>query len=106
MEAGALAGALTSTPTLVAAQDAVNAGLTSTGGLTTEQGLGNLSSAYAITYVFGLAGLVIFMGFMPKLFRMNLAEEAQAYATQGGSAGRGVEEAGDGRIEGQVGDAV
>jgi len=93
MEAGALAGALTSTPTLVAAQDAVNAGLTSTGGLTTEQVLGNLSSTYAITYVFGLAGLVIFMGFMPKLFRLNLAEEAQVYATQGGSAGRGVEEA-------------
>ncbi len=93
MEAGALAGALTSTPTLVAAQDAVNAGLTSTGGLTTEQVLGNLSSTYAITYVFGLAGLVIFMGFMPKLFRVNLAEEAQVYESQSGSAGSGVEKA-------------
>ena len=93
MEAGALAGALTSTPTLVAARDAVSAGLTSTGDLTREQVLGNLSSSYAITYVFGLAGLVIFMGLMPKLFRLNLAEEAQAYESQAGSGGGGVERA-------------
>ncbi len=93
MEAGALAGALTSTPTLVAAQDAVSAGLKSTGDLTTQQVLGNLSSSYAITYVFGLAGLVIFMGLMPKLFRLNLAEEAKAYESQAGSGGGGVERA-------------
>jgi putative transport protein len=42
MDAGALAGALTSTPTLVAAQDAVRAGLKDTGGLTSEQVLSNL----------------------------------------------------------------
>ena len=85
MNAGALAGALTSTPTLVAAQDAVAAGLKSTAGVPAEQVLGNISSAYAITYVFGLAGLIIFISVVPKLFRLDVPAEAQAYESEGGA---------------------
>jgi putative transport protein len=89
MDAGALAGALTSTPSLVAAQDAVRAGLKSTGGLTSSEVVGNLSSAYAVTYVFGLAGLVTFMALMPKLFRVDLAGEAKEYESDGGAGKTG-----------------
>ncbi|MCK5407657.1 MAG: hypothetical protein KAJ37_09390, partial [Candidatus Krumholzibacteria bacterium] len=85
MNAGALAGALTSTPTLVAAQDAVAAGLKSTAGVPAEQVLGNISSAYAITYVFGLAGLIVFISVVPKLFRLDVPAEAQAYESEGGA---------------------
>jgi putative transport protein len=86
MNAGALAGALTSTPTLVAAQDAVTAGLKSTtAAVPTGQVLGNISAAYAVTYVFGLAGLIIFMSVVPKLFRLDVPAEAQAYESEGGA---------------------
>jgi putative transport protein len=82
--AGLLAGALTSTPTLVAAQDALSQGLTLPEGFSQAEVLENISSAYAITYVFGLAGLVIFVSLMPRLFRIDIAEEARRLGeTQG-----------------------
>lgn len=89
MDAGALAGALTSTPTLVAAQDAVRAGLKDTGGLTASQVMNNLSSAYAVTYVFGLAGLVTFVALMPKMFRVDMATEAKEYESESGTGSAG-----------------
>jgi putative transport protein len=81
VSAGILGGALTSTPTIVAAQDAVAQGLELPAGITNEEVLGNISSAYAITYVFGLVGLILFIGFFPRLVRLNLAEEAQKLGT-------------------------
>lgn len=75
MSAGLLAGALTSTPTLVAAQDAVAQGVEA-GGLPAAEVLANISSSYAITYVFGMGGLVLFIAFMPRLFGIDLAAEA------------------------------
>jgi putative transport protein len=84
MDAGAMAGALTSTPTLVAAQDAVNAGLKTTAGLTRTVVINNIASSYAITYIFGLAGLVAFIAIMPKLFRIDVAGEAKEYGSAGG----------------------
>ena len=80
--AGVLAGGLTSTPSLVAAQDALRE--LGSG----SQALDNLASAYAITYVFGMAGLVMFIALVPRLMRIDLAEEAQDYAS-GQSASTG-----------------
>lgn len=73
---GLLAGALTSTPTLVAARDAVIQGFPIAKGLTQQEVLSNLSATYAITYVFGMAGLIIFIGFMPKIFRIDIQAES------------------------------
>ena len=77
---GLLAGALTSTPTLVAAKDALAQGITISEGLTQQDVLANLSASYAITYVFGMAGLIIFISLIPKMFRIDLQEEAQLLA--------------------------
>jgi putative transport protein len=56
--AGLLAGALTSTPTLVAAQDAAAQGLSLPAGISADRVLDNISAAYAITYLFGMGGLI------------------------------------------------
>ncbi|MBW1685793.1 MAG: hypothetical protein JRS35_12125 [Deltaproteobacteria bacterium] len=84
ISAGLLAGGLTSTPTLVAARDAVGQGLLLPSGISEEEVLNNISAAYAITYVFGLAGLVLAISFIPKLFAIDVAEEAQTLAKQRG----------------------
>ena len=57
--AGLLAGALTSTPTLAGAHDAISSGLASLPeGMTAIQASRNVSVAYAITYIFGTIGLI------------------------------------------------
>ena len=75
--AGMLAGGLTSTPTLVAAQDALAQGLALPQGMSEADVLGNMSAAYAITYVFGLGGLVVVTSLIPRLFGIDLNEEAR-----------------------------
>ncbi len=77
---GMLAGALTSTPTLVAATDALNQGIAISDGLTPQQVVDNLSAAYAITYVFGLGGLILFISFMPNIFRIDIETDARQLA--------------------------
>jgi putative transport protein len=79
MAAGILGGALTSTPTLVAAQDAIHSGTVSLVGVSTTEALSNMSSAYAITYVFGMAGLILFLSFLPRLLRLDVVAEAREY---------------------------
>ncbi len=77
ISAGMMAGSLTSTPTLAAADDAVrSAEYTAPEGFSVEQVRTNITTSYAITYIFGLVGLILVIGFLPKLFRINLAEEA------------------------------
>ncbi|MGD9280339.1 MAG: TrkA C-terminal domain-containing protein [Desulfobacterales bacterium] len=73
---GILAGALTSTPTLVAARDALDQGVRIAGGLTQQGVVANLSASYAITYVFGLSGLILFINFIPAIFRIDLVKKA------------------------------
>ena len=83
--AGILAGSLTSTPTLVGAQNAVDAGIANlTDGTTSSQALQNISVGYAITYVFGTIGLIIIVKFVPRLLRLDLPKEAKAYAKEKG----------------------
>ena len=77
--AGILGGALTSTPTLVAAQDAIQQGAAIPDGLTAAEAVGNMTSAYAITYVFGMAGLILVISFLPRTLGIDVAAEAQDY---------------------------
>jgi len=52
-----------------------------------EVAMDNLTSAYAITYVFGLAGLVLFIALVPRILRIRVADEAQEYAADGDAGG-------------------
>ena len=75
--AGALAGGLTSSPTLAAAQQGVITGAVSLPeGYSAEQILGNISAGYAITYLFGLVGLITIMRALPRAVGIDLTVEA------------------------------
>jgi putative transport protein len=77
LSAGLLGGALTTTPTLAAAQDAVRSGLVAIpAGTTTDQLLTNIGAGYALTYLFGLIGLILAIRLMPKFLGIDLAAEA------------------------------
>ena len=80
MSAGLLAGGLTSSPTLAAAQDAVHAGSVNIPeGWTVDQVVDNISMGYALTYIFGLVGLIIMIKFLPKSLGIDPAKEAEAF---------------------------
>jgi putative transport protein len=75
LAAGMLAGALTSTPTLVGAQDAV----AQMPGLTEEERqliISQMSAGYAMTYVVGLLGLLAVLRYLPVLAHFDPREEA------------------------------
>lgn len=75
--AGVLAGGLTSTPTLAAADVVVqNAGYSVPIGMSVDQVRGNVTAAYAITYVFGLVGLILIVRLLPGWLGIDLAAEA------------------------------
>jgi putative transport protein len=77
VSAGLLAGGLTSSPTLAAAQDAVRSGTVAIpAGMESEAVVNNIATAYAITYIFGLTGLITILKYMPRILGLNMAEEA------------------------------
>ena len=81
--AGVLAGGLTSTPTLAAAQDALASGLaTIPSGNSPSTVEANLTVAYAVTYIFGLIGLILFLQIAPKIFGFDLHNESVTYANK------------------------
>ncbi len=83
--AGILAGALTSTPTLVGAQNALDAGIAVVGpGLTAEILRQHISVGYAITYVFGTIGLILIVKFAPGVLRIDLVGASRQYAQEKG----------------------
>ncbi len=85
LNAGLLAGALTSTPTLAGAQDAINSGLASLPEtITASAAIDNIGAAYAITYIFGTIGLIIFINYFPTLFKIDLVKSAKEYAVEHG----------------------
>jgi putative transport protein len=85
MNAGLLAGALTSTPTLAGAEDAIRSGLaTLPSGMAAEEASRNISVAYALTYIFGTVGLIVFIRYLPIILRIDLPEEAQRLAQERG----------------------
>jgi putative transport protein len=76
--AGLLAGGLTSSPTLAAAQEAIRGGsVTPPEGWSADAVIGNISTGYAITYIFGLAGLIAIIKLLPNLLGIDLAEQAK-----------------------------
>lgn len=87
--AGVLAGSLTSTPTLAAAQDAVASGLARIpAGLTAGQVESNIAVGYAVTYVFGLIGLIVFLQLVPRLMGFSLQEESRRYSSRKKRSGK------------------
>ena len=77
--AGILAGGLTSSPTLAAAQEAIRSGqVAPPSGITADEMIGNVATGYAITYIFGLAGLIAIIKLLPQVIGMDLAAEARA----------------------------
>ncbi len=77
MAAGMLAGALTSTPTLVAAQDAIQAGLADLpSGVKPQTALRNLSVSYALTYGFGTIGVMLLIRLLPRFTKLDLQQQA------------------------------
>lgn len=88
--AGLLAGSLTSTPTLVGAQNAVSSGMVSIpAGGSADQVVQNIGVAYAITYVFGTVGLLALVKLVPAVLRVDLAAEAAKFARERGFGGKG-----------------
>jgi len=76
--AGLLAGGLTSSPTLAAAQDALRTGqVTPPEGVTADEMIGNVATGYAITYIFGLAGLIAVIKLLPPMLGIDLAKQAK-----------------------------
>ena len=87
MTAGMLAGSLTSTPTLAGAQDAIVSGLVNLPeGMSAETATSNISIAYAITYIFGTVGMIVFIRYFPKLIRLDLPQSAKDLAKERGLA--------------------
>jgi putative transport protein len=83
MSAGLLAGGLTSSPTLAAAQDTVFAAKESfPDGLDKEAILTNIATGYALTYIFGLVGLIVMIKQLPKLVGIDLTKEAKKFQSQ------------------------
>ncbi|MBG6144819.1 TrkA C-terminal domain-containing protein [Roseibium album] len=91
--AGLMAGSLTSTPTLVGAQNAVSSGLVSLPtGETANSLIESISVAYAITYIFGTVGLLLVVKLLPNLLRTDLAAAAETFASERGFKAENVEE--------------
>ena len=83
--AGLLAGALTSTPTLAGAQDALNSSLSDfPAGMDATTAAGNIGVAYAITYIFGTIGLIVVIRFLPRILGLDLPAEARKLAKERG----------------------
>jgi putative transport protein len=88
--AGLLAGGLTSSPTLAAAQEGVrNGNVLLPAGVSADQAIDNIVTGYAITYIFGLTGLIIIIKVLPRVLGMDLvraAREVVASDEQGSGA--------------------
>lgn len=78
--AGLLAGAMTQSSIIGTAEDAItNLSISSAQKAILTS---NIAISYAITYIFGVAGLIIFYKIVPKLLKINLKDEAQKLESQ------------------------
>jgi putative transport protein len=84
LAAGMLAGSLTSTPTLVGAQDAATLQAAQLGEEAGSALIGQISVGYAMTYVVGLVGLLSVIRYFPGMLGIDLAEEARKVASERG----------------------
>ncbi|PLW88002.1 hypothetical protein C0029_05435 [Halioglobus japonicus] len=80
VSAGLLAGGLTSSPTLAAAQDAVRDGSVALpSGYSVDRMVENIASAYAITYIFGLTALITIIRYLPRVLHIDLELECRRF---------------------------
>ena len=87
--AGLLSGGLTSSPTLAAAQEALRSGqVIPAEGLTADDMIGNVATGYAITYIFGLAGLIAIIKTLPKFLGVDLQKESEKLEEQSSSGSK------------------
>ncbi|WED22994.1 aspartate:alanine antiporter [Vibrio sp. JC009] len=94
LAAGVMAGALTATPVLVGAQDALNSGLaTMPRGMSMDTVIQNLSVGYAISYLVGLISMILFAKLLPKMQKENLHDSAEQIAKE-----RGIGDAGQRKV--------
>ncbi|SJN59928.1 aspartate:alanine antiporter [Vibrio ruber] len=85
LSAGMMAGALTSTPILVGAQDALSSGLAEIPrNMEMSRVLENVSVGYAIAYLIGLISMIMFAKLLPRLQKQNLSDSAQQIARERG----------------------
>lgn len=85
LSAGMMVSALTATPVLVGAQDALNSGLaTIPRNMDFSLVLENLSVGYAMAYLVGLISMIMFAKLLPKLQKQNLSDSAQQIAQERG----------------------
>ncbi|CAH0539488.1 aspartate:alanine antiporter [Vibrio marisflavi] len=90
MSTGMMAGALTATPVLVGAQDALNSGLaTIPHDANFASVMQNLSVGYAMAYLVGLISMILFAKLLPKLQRQNLSDSARQIAQERGLGSSG-----------------
>ena len=80
LAAGMLAGALTSTPTLVGAQDAVAQQMGQLTGAERDAIISRISVGYAMTYVIGLVGLLLIIRHVPPLLGIDIRDSARRSA--------------------------
>ncbi len=84
-DAGLLAGALTSTPTLAGAQDAIQSGLALIpAGMDEKKILENVGVGYALTYLIGTVVIILVMRYLPRFLGLDLEAMARSYAKQKG----------------------
>ncbi len=85
--AGLLAGGLTSSPTLAAAQEALRSGqVAPPSGINADDMIGNVATGYAITYIFGLAGLIAIIKLLPKVLGIDLEQAAKQLESEDASS--------------------
>lgn len=83
VSAGLLAGGMTSSPTLAAAQEALRSGqVNPPSGLARDVMLTNVTTAYAITYIFGLVGLILLIRLLPRFVGIDFKAEATRLAEE------------------------
>src|SRR5262245_56495830 len=75
--AGLLAGALTTTPALAAAQEAVRSGAAGIPASDAQQVIATIGTSYAITYIVGMLGLIPAINLLPRIAGVDLAAEAR-----------------------------
>jgi AspT/YidE/YbjL antiporter-like protein len=86
--AGLLSGALTATPMLAAAQDAVRSGLSKVpAGLTAENVLTEMVAIYAITYLVGTMAVIAAIKVLPRIAGVDLAADARLVQSSGEPVG-------------------
>ena len=94
LTAGLLSGAMTQSSVIGTAEGAI-AHLSSSSAEKATM-VSNVAIAYAITYIFGTAGMVLFMKIVPKLMRIDLKAEARKLEMElSGGSGDEEEESAD-----------